>query len=152
MKKKRMLNRIFAFLTAATLALPVGMASSATASNWTDTEYYKDYSGDGGDVYTEWRQKQDSSSVYICHQGSVDVFAAVLVSGYNGIYSGSNGMYGKGSYVGVPTGQGFYIINYVAESFKSDYNKGNYKYIRLALCPTTHNQCSLYGVWSPDSI
>lgn len=154
MKKRKVLNmnKIFIMLIMLSLILPVGMASEVMASNWTDTEYYKKYSGNGGDVWLDYRQKQDDSSAYIYHKGNVGVSVSVRVQGYNGIYSGANGMYGGGSYLSAPTGQGFYIVNMVAESFPSAYAAGNYKNITLTLSPNTHSACTLYGVWSPDSI
>lgn len=152
MNRKKTLNRVFALLVAAIFILPVGMAGSAMASNWYDTEYYERYDGMGGDVWLPYRRKEDDSSVYICHQGDVNTLVSVRVQGQNGIYSGTSGMDGNGSYVAAPTGQGFYIINYVAESFPAEYASRNYKYITLALTPSTHRPCYLHGVWSPDSI
>lgn len=69
--------------------------------------------------------------------------ASIRVQGYSGNYTG---MYGQGSYVSVPTGYGYYITNYVNESFKRTVN------IKLQLMPATHSPTWIHGLWSPDSI
>lgn len=148
-KKNRVLNKVFAFMLAGTLVLPFGVASFANASNWTDTEYYQRYTGDGGDVSSGARTKTDDSYVYIKHAGDVGILVAIHVVGYEGNYTG---MHGNGNYVGVPLGVGYKITNYVAESFRLDYENGRYKNIALRMSPNTHSPCYIHGVWSPDSI
>ncbi len=148
MQKKKIMNRMFALMLAGIVASPFGMIS-AKAGNWSDSPYSLYYSGDGGDVATPKRQKQDSSYVYIKHMGDVGASASVRVAGYSGNYTK---MYGNGSYVDVPLGKGYKITNYVAESFPSDYRNGRYKMIYLQLMPVTHSPATLHGWWSPDSI
>ena len=53
---------MFALMLAGIAASPFGMMN-AKASNWTDTKYSLRYNGDGGDVSTGKRQKQDDSYV-----------------------------------------------------------------------------------------
>lgn len=120
-----------------TLLLPL---SSVHASNYQDKDYYVRYNGDGGDVYTTWEEKQDSTSVYIKHAGNVGVYASIRVAGYSGNFTWS------GNYVSVPTGTGYYITNRVRETFNKDVM------IRLGLSPATHTSTTIHGVWSPDSI
>lgn len=148
MRKRKIINSMFALMLAGIVASPFGMMN-AKASNWTDTKYSLRYNGDGGDVSTGKRQKQDDSYVYIKHMGNVGAWVSVRVVGYSGNYTGMNG---SGSYVKAPLGTGYKITNYVAESFPADYKNGRYKTIYLQLSPETHNPTTLYGWWSPDSI
>ena len=148
MKKNKIVNRLFAMLMAGIVAAPFGMMS-VEANNHTDKPYSRYYNGNGGDVSTGYDLKTDDSYVYIRHDGDVETLVSIRVEGYTGNYTG---MYGSGSYVAVPLGQGYKITNYVAESFRDDYNRGNYKYIRLQLMPRTHSPARLHGVWSADSI
>ena len=143
-KHNKLLNGIFGLMLTTAAIAPFAYAST-NASNWTDTEYNLQYIGDGGDVYTEVRQKTDNSYVYILHKGNVDVSVAVKVVGYIGNYTA---MYGQGSFVPVPKGQGYMITNYVAESFPNF----NGKDIYLELLPSVHYSTWIYGLWSPDSI
>ena len=136
-------------MLAGIVASPYGMAS-VKANNHGDTMYMSAYNGDGGDVPTPSREKQDASYVYIKHMGNVGAKVAIRVEGYPGKnYTGKNG---NGSYVDVPLGKGYKITNYVAESFPTSYKNKNYKMIYLNLSPLTHSPTTMYGWWSPDSI
>ncbi len=148
MQKRKIMNKMFALMLAGVIAAPFGMGY-VKANNHGDKPYTLYYNGNGGDVSTGKREKQDDSYVYIKHMGNVGARVSVRVSGYSGNYTGMNG---SGSYVSVPLGKGYKIANYVAESFPSDYRRGNYKMIYLQLSPETHSSTTLHGWWSPDSI
>lgn len=142
MKKRRLGDYIcVGAVLVSVLSLTGGVVSAD--SNWADTSYAVYYNGNGGDVSTEYRDKTDDSYVYINHAGDVGVRVAVRVQGASGNYTGMNG---QGSYVSVPTGSGYYITNYVNETFKRTVK------IRLQLSPTTHSAAYIHGLWSPDSI
>lgn len=145
-KRNHLVTKMFAVMAAATIIMSSANLT-AKANNYKDTAYKLQYYGDGGDVLTGYRSKTDDSYAYIKHMGDAGALVAVQVKGDTyGIYSGKTGMNGKGSYVTATTGKGYYIVNYVWETFKTT------KSIRLALCPTVHHRIVMHGWWSPDSI
>lgn len=145
-KKNHLVTKMFAVMAAATIFMSSANLT-VKANNYTDTTYRLSYNGDGSDVSTSYRQKTDDSYAYIKHMGDAGAMVAVQVKGdIYGIYSGKTGMNGKGSYVMATTGKGYYIVNYVWETFRTK------KYIRLALSPTVHSPVVMHGWWSPDSI
>ena len=142
-KRNKILNGLFGLMLAVAVVAPFG-TMSVNANNHADIPYHF-YNGTIN--ATGYATKTDDSYVYIKHGGPYGVQVAVQVYGYSGNYTGMNG---TGGYVSVPVGVGRFVTNYVVESFRDSYNKGQYKNIRLQLKSSSAGE--KHGVWSPDSI
>lgn len=145
----KIMRNMIMMMLAVIIVAQIGIIPAGAEGNWRDSAYSIRYNGDGGDVMPPYRQKRDDSYVYIKHEGDVGVHVGIHVAGHNGSYTA---MYGRGTYVSVPMGQGYKITNYVVESFPNDYKMGNYKNISLFLMPVVHTPAYIHGLWSPDSI
>lgn len=111
-------------------------SGQAYAGNISDTNYYFNYSGNGGDLGTEHREKQDFTSSYVYHKGNVGGYFSVRNNGRNYTYGAYH------YYVG--TWQSAYLPNIIKES---ELNR-----CQLYITPETHNATTIYGQWSPDSV
>lgn len=117
------------------------------AGNYTDTKYLIDYAGDGCDVMSPVRLKQDATSSYAKNQ-STHCAHRITVAGThdyknNTPLSYNNCNYYDGGYM-VPIGESRYLPNLV-------YERG-YEYAFLVIMPSLHEPCIVEGLWSPDSI
>lgn len=116
------------------LMLMGSLSTTALAGNIQDLEY-RHYSGVNG-FATATRAKTDYTSAYIHHQGERSADVQVCSMGIN--YSAN------GSSYYIEPGKAAYLPNYVKENGKSN--------CYLYLTPSEGVSCSLYGVWSPDSV
>lgn len=144
-----MKNRItFAFLI---LFVGVIMANFGTqyaqAKNYKDTKYYIQYAGDGCDVMTTVRPKEDASSAY-AKNTSTHCTHRISVAGTHSTRGNTPLLYNNcscntGGYM-VPIGESRYLPNWVHE--------WGYEYAFLVIMPTSHDPCTVQGLWSPDSV
>lgn len=131
----------FGFLLGLTLMMSVGMFNvmSGRAAAW-DTYYTIKYVGDGGDVYSNWRLKEDATSFYVLPRGNVTSLVNLRDStGRNCSYQPYYFM----QQLGVP----YFLYN---DAF--EHNGYSPIYVRLQLSPTVHTPTTLWGDWSPDSV
>lgn len=112
-------------------------------ADWHDIDYGINYTGDGGDLYTPWADKEDRTSHYIFHQGNIDVRVNLIDSYYNS-YSLTPYQYAK-------CGSKYKMLNNLKESYEFI---GYYAPVRccLKLTPVNHSGAWIWGKWSPDSI
>lgn len=104
--------------------------------NVKDTPYSFNYTGDGGDLYTPYRDKRDYTSAYAYNRGTVHGHFSVL----NGF---TNYTYGASHYR-INVGQARYLPNLIKES--------GLNWCRLRITPATHSRTRIFGLWSPDSV
>lgn len=119
----------------------------AEAKNYKDAKYYFDYAGDGCDVATIARKKEDASSAY-AKNTSTHCTHRITVAGTHHLSGNTPLSYNncncvEGGYM-VPVGEYRYMTNMV--------NEWGYEYAFLVIMPTSHAPCTVQGLWSPDSI
>lgn len=137
---KNMSKKVGTVICILTLAMSMG-TSVVSANNHKDTEFAFDFNGIGNkEQYTESRDKQDDSSMYInvIYAGgsfSVEAFG----------WSGSKRQYNKNApYYVVKQGDARYITNYV---YEDGYRQGGLHGWR-----DYWDGFTARGLWSPDSI
>lgn len=114
-------------------------AMSVSAVNNTDTKF--SYQLTGGDNFkTEFREKEDDSSVYMKCTSATGSYEARV---YSGIPNSCAVDVSNGYHYHFVQGNARYMYNYVIE----------WGYDAAAVFATTHNNGTIAsGVWSPDSV
>ncbi len=150
MKKSisKMSKKFLAFAVATVITLgSTGMTSIARANNYTDTTFGYSYNGDGSDITTSMRAKQDASATYVFNNATGSHSISVAVAGAT-TYS-SNPSFMPSGYVSdyytvsvgnrkyISTGSGLYPA---------------YRYAYLLLATSDHTANYISGKWSPDNI
>lgn len=137
----------FLVLFAAVIIANIGVQYAEAAGNYTDTTYLIDYAGDGCDVMSPVRLKQDATSSYAKNQ-STHCPHRIWVAGTHS-HKGNTPMSfndcscDSSGYM-VPIGESRYLPNWVYER--------EYEYAFLVIMPILHDPCRVTGKWSPDSI
>ena len=145
-KKKLVFKRMLGLSLASVIAL--GSFSSVNpvlANNYTDTAFGYNYSGDGTDMSTPTRSKQDSSATYVFNNASNSANINVYVVGTNTYSTDPTSIIQYGYYtspVVLKTGYRKYIKNSIHPTYKYAY-----------LCMSTQDGRAHYisGKWSPDN-
>lgn len=109
--------------------------------NYHDTAFDYDYDNDTfeiTDLYTEEREKKNTTSAYIYNNGSAARIPAIRVKA--GDYTDCT----YGSYQSCEVGEAKYLLNTVYED--------GYRSARLWLDPGNGHHISVHFLWSPDSI
>lgn len=137
---------VLAVATVITLG-STGVANVALANNYTDTTFGYSYNGDGSDITTDMRAKQDSSATYIFNNATNSHSISVAVTGAK-TYSSNPSFMPSGyisSYYTVKVGNRKYIT-----TGSNLYPTYSYAYLLMATSDHTANYIS--GKWSPDNI
>lgn len=120
------------------------MVSNVLANNYTDTNFGFSYSGDGSDLTTSMRQKQDSSATYVFNNAKNSYNISVTVHGeksYSSCPDPNSHGYWSGRYT-VKTGNRKYITTSMYPT---------YKYAFLSMATTDESAHYISGKWSPDN-
>ncbi len=112
------------------------------AAAW-DSPYAFTYNGNGGNVSTSNRWKEDDSSFYVLHNGDVRAFVNLIDE------NGRNCSINK--YYKVQIGVPHFLYNDVFENYDLVVGRDKMQ-VRLLLSPETHTRTNLHGLWSPDSV
>lgn len=112
------------------------------AAAW-DSEYAFKYNGNGGNVSTGYRYKEDDTSFYVFHKGDVNAFVN-LMDEYNRNCS-------INKYFKVESGREYFLYNDAFENYGLVPGKDTIR-VRLLLSPEPHTPSYLHGLWSPDSV
>jgi len=114
------------------------------ASNYNDTQYYFNYNGDGSDITTETRSKEDASATYV-KVDTTSLGITVAAAGTN-TYSA----YGPG--IAMEYVAGYYTVKPGYQKYMPNriYQNG-YTYAYLAMGSSNHRAGVLSGKWSPDN-
>ena len=115
------------------------------ANNYTDTSFGYSFNGDGSDIGTSMRAKQDSSASYVFNNATNSATITVAVAGSK-TYSSVSPALGpndyKSSYYVVKTGNRKYITNSMYPTCK---------YAFLVLSTYDGRAHYISGKWSPDN-
>ena len=142
--KKTMLKMLVCSLMMAVI-IPIAGTAANAAGNIQDSRVATRYSGDGGDITTNAREKDDYTSCYIYNDRSDYHFSFVNVCGTN--QSRNVSQYydcGGNQDTSVAVGQSKYLINYVRER--------KYKNALLKVNPGPQRVQWVSFLWSPDSV
>lgn len=132
---------ILCLMIVGSMAASTGMSAFA-AGNYHDSRYATRYSGDGSDVVTPKRAKQDNTKSYIYNDKSDYYFSYVNVVGCNAT---GNGEWCTNEY-------DTYVAKGKSKKIGNTVHKDGYKYARLAVNPGPQKEQYVSFLWSPDSI
>lgn len=142
-KKGKGLATFYALVGA--VAVLAGSLSPISANNWEDTAWEFHYNGDGSDVATEARNKEDNTYSYVRNDSTVTINAACGAK--KGLVDGDAGVPMSAtyttSYYQVAAGQKKY--------FPNDAHKKGYATTFLITSSADHGAHYIHGYWSPDN-
>ena len=143
-KISRKLKSLYAFTMAVAIAASSGVVVSA--NNWTDEPYAFYYTGDGADIATPARTKQDDSMSYVKCNSSNPYNTTAYFAAKKGITEDK-----QGDAIGYQYATADYSVK--PGGYKYITNKCRKKYGATYLCVSTRNgkAGSISGCWSPDN-
>ncbi len=142
-KKGKGLATFYALVGA--VAVLAGGVSSISANNYRDTEWKFYYNGDGSDVATTARNKEDNTYSYVRNDSEVTINAAC----------GANKNI-KDKQDGIPMAATYTTWYYQVGSgerkyFPNDAHKEGYSATFLITSSADHGEHYIHGYWSPDN-
>ncbi len=148
--KRKIFYRIFAALFALTIIATIGTTSAVAAGNYTDKLETVRYNNDGCSRGTSSREKRDYTSSYMKVRSDsdigvyeVDVIGTTTNSPIIYFIPDAN-LCTAGTAKTINVGEAKYLPNYVKER--------GYSYCNLNFEIPYYGSCTIYALWSPDSI
>lgn len=145
MKKGKGLIAFFAM--ACVVSVLAGNVEATSANNWGDTYFEFNYNGDGSDVVTEAREKQDNTYTYVKSLSDCECRMNVAAQAKEGLENGDPGTPFTYDYC-----TSWYQVSVGGRKyFPNNAHKLGYETTYLALSSTDHQAHYLHGKWSPDN-
>ncbi|MCX4269958.1 MAG: hypothetical protein OSJ62_15045 [Lachnospiraceae bacterium] len=142
-KKGKGLATFYALVGA--VAVLAGGVSSISANNWEDTRWAFHYNGDGSDVATKARDKEDNTYSYVRNDSEVTINAACGAK--EGINAGDYGIPMAATY----TTWYYQVGSGERKYFPNDAHEEGYSATFLITSSADHNEHYIHGYWSPDN-
>lgn len=142
-KKGKGLATFYALVGA--VAILAGGVSSLSANNWRDTEWTFDYNGDGSDVATEAREKEDNTYSYVRNDCNVTINASAKAK--KGLAAGEPGIPMSATY----STKVYQVAGGQRKYFPNDAHRKGYETTFFVTSSADHGAHYIYGVWSPDN-